>query len=451
MGSFGTYIRNRRQSLNARYSGYSIRAVARRMGIHHSFLSKIERGEADRLSRERIISLARELGEDPDVLMAVSGILSDEIRGIIARNPSGFIQAVRGLARSEEPQEAEDFYTRRLEARKTELEEITRRLRQEMKERKQAVKALEESEARHRAMFENNRTVQLLINPDSGDLIDANPAACAFYGYDRETMRGMNITDINGLTPREVRFAMGQAVMHNQTVFSFPHKTSDGRIIQVETRATPVPYYGRTVLHSIIIDVSARVQLEESLKRDSRIKDALARASQRLLGGAFTLEQMSRIILDKAKELTESHNAMVISLEKITGYAWGYADFHTSNQAVDPSARISRVSFIPDSEGKYPEPWCLALNRGKTFFINEQLERPPRVPVQEMNIPLQNFLTTPVEDREKERPAGLIAVANSIRSYTPADLNVLKDLAVLFSLCLYRINEERAGREKDQL
>ncbi|MFW5730463.1 MAG: helix-turn-helix domain-containing protein, partial [Desulfonatronovibrionaceae bacterium] len=44
MESLGTYIRKRRQSLNARYSGYSIRAVARRMGIHHSYLSKIERG-----------------------------------------------------------------------------------------------------------------------------------------------------------------------------------------------------------------------------------------------------------------------------------------------------------------------------------------------------------------------------------------------------------------------
>ena len=32
-----------------------------------------------------------------------------------------------------------------------------------------------------------------------GDLLDVNPAACAFYGYTREAMLHMNVTDLNTL------------------------------------------------------------------------------------------------------------------------------------------------------------------------------------------------------------------------------------------------------------
>jgi len=37
-----------------------------------------------------------------------------------------------------------------------------------------------------RAAFESSRTVMFLIDPGTGHIISANPAACEFYGYDPE-------------------------------------------------------------------------------------------------------------------------------------------------------------------------------------------------------------------------------------------------------------------------
>ena len=42
---FGTFVRSRRQALDHERGGYSIRKLAERIRVHHSFLSKIERGE----------------------------------------------------------------------------------------------------------------------------------------------------------------------------------------------------------------------------------------------------------------------------------------------------------------------------------------------------------------------------------------------------------------------
>jgi len=49
----------------------------------------------------------------------------------------------------------------------------------------------------HRQFFERNRAVQLLIDPATGAIVDANLAACAFYGFDWDRLCNLRIGDIN--------------------------------------------------------------------------------------------------------------------------------------------------------------------------------------------------------------------------------------------------------------
>ena len=46
-------------------------------------------------------------------------------------------------------------------------------------------------------MFERHSAVMLLIEPHSGMIVDANPAAAEFYGYPLMYLRGKEIGDIN--------------------------------------------------------------------------------------------------------------------------------------------------------------------------------------------------------------------------------------------------------------
>ena len=84
---FGDYIRSRRESLRESDPDYSIRKVAQRIGIHHSYLSKIERGEPASLSEKRMVALAEELGDDPELLMAMCGRVSEEVRRAVFEDP----------------------------------------------------------------------------------------------------------------------------------------------------------------------------------------------------------------------------------------------------------------------------------------------------------------------------------------------------------------------------
>ncbi|QGY40127.1 helix-turn-helix domain-containing protein [Pseudodesulfovibrio cashew] len=89
---FGDYIRARRESLREGNPEYSIRKVAKRIGIHHSYLSKIERGEPASLSEKRMVALAEELGDDPDLLLAMNGKVSEDIRRAVFEDPEWVLE-----------------------------------------------------------------------------------------------------------------------------------------------------------------------------------------------------------------------------------------------------------------------------------------------------------------------------------------------------------------------
>ena len=94
---FGKHIRERREALLRDDRSFSVRQVAARVGFQPSYLSKVERGEQPPPSEEKIVALARELGEDPDVLLALAGKVSNELQQVIRKRPQLFATLIREL------------------------------------------------------------------------------------------------------------------------------------------------------------------------------------------------------------------------------------------------------------------------------------------------------------------------------------------------------------------
>ena len=97
MTNFGRFIRDRRESLRKDDPAYSVRRVAKRMGIQPSYLSKVERGEVPPPSEETTRKLARELDVDSDVLLAMAGKVSSDLQEVIRKRPALFAELIRGL------------------------------------------------------------------------------------------------------------------------------------------------------------------------------------------------------------------------------------------------------------------------------------------------------------------------------------------------------------------
>ena len=95
--TFGDYVRQRREALRENDRRFSVRQVAKRIGIEPSYLSKIERGEQQPPSEETITKLADDLDEDRDVLLAMAGKVGGDLREVILHRPQLFAELLRQL------------------------------------------------------------------------------------------------------------------------------------------------------------------------------------------------------------------------------------------------------------------------------------------------------------------------------------------------------------------
>lgn len=95
MSAFGAYTRHHREELLSTDRSYSLRQVAMRLGIEPAYLSKIERGEFAPPSEELICKLAKELGQDPDVMLALAGKVSRDLLEVIVKRPQLMADLIR--------------------------------------------------------------------------------------------------------------------------------------------------------------------------------------------------------------------------------------------------------------------------------------------------------------------------------------------------------------------
>src|SRR3954471_8071174 len=79
-------------------------------------------------------------------------------------------------------------------------------------------------ETPYRQMFERNLAIKLLVDPDTGAILDANPAAASYYGYSLQELRSMNISQINTLSPEEISAALRRANSEHRNYFHFRHR-----------------------------------------------------------------------------------------------------------------------------------------------------------------------------------------------------------------------------------
>ncbi len=129
----------------------------------------------------------------------------------------------------------------------------------------QIKKELFQSEEKFRQMFKNSAAIMLLVDPESGLILDANFAAAKFYGYPIEELTQKHIDEINNLPADEAIEVRRKVLSLEQIVFEVQHHLANGEIRPVEIHSSPISFQGQTVLFSIIHDISVRKQAQAAL------------------------------------------------------------------------------------------------------------------------------------------------------------------------------------------
>lgn len=130
---------------------------------------------------------------------------------------------------------------------------------------------LREHEQLFQKMFREHYAVMLLVDPDSGQIVDANDAACKYYGYKKEQIISIRMENINTLSRDEVFREMQAAKDRQQNHFEFKHRLANGDIRDIEAYSYPIMIDNKPILFSIIHDVTERNKLLAESGRNAQL------------------------------------------------------------------------------------------------------------------------------------------------------------------------------------
>ncbi len=137
-----------------------------------------------------------------------------------------------------------------------------------------AQQALKESEQRFNAIYNQDKCVKILIDPDSGNIVDANTSALDFYGYSIEEIQQKNIYEINQLSSKEIKHTIDNVLDQKADYFCFKHQLANGEIRDVEVYSSLIVLKDTSLLFSTIHDITQQKIAESNLiKSEKRYKD----------------------------------------------------------------------------------------------------------------------------------------------------------------------------------
>jgi PAS domain S-box-containing protein len=136
-------------------------------------------------------------------------------------------------------------------------------------ERAKAESELSEGEERYRQLFESESDALLLIDQETGRIIEVNAAAEAMYGYDPEELLGLTDLELSA-EPESTREASRRAAAgENILVPMRRHRRKDGSEFFVEITGRIFNLRGRPVRIAAVRDVSERIRSEEALRESN--------------------------------------------------------------------------------------------------------------------------------------------------------------------------------------
>jgi two-component system, cell cycle sensor histidine kinase and response regulator CckA len=137
----------------------------------------------------------------------------------------------------------------------------------DISERKRAEQALKESEELYRRLFNIESDAVFLVDVESIRILDANEAASELYGYSRDELLGMSLTDLSTEPESTARTLTDELT----NVPLRMHRRKDGTLFPIEARGRRFEWKGRPVFMTALRDITERKRAEDALQESQRM------------------------------------------------------------------------------------------------------------------------------------------------------------------------------------
>ncbi len=128
---------------------------------------------------------------------------------------------------------------------------------------------------RHKQMFELNVLAKIILDPESGAIVDANQAACQFYQYEKSELCAKKVSDIEISGPEELKARYAAAAGLSLKQYSAEHLLADGSKPWVRISFSPMKLSGKIYLEAIIQDITELHKATAAKQRAAKLLDSV--------------------------------------------------------------------------------------------------------------------------------------------------------------------------------
>ena len=161
-------------------------------------------------------------------------------------------------------------------------------------EKEKTEKALQDSEKRYRRLFESAKDGILILDADTGEVVDVNPFLTRLLGYPYDTFCGKHLWEIGVFKDIAASKEAFQTLQDHEYIRyeDLPLETHYGHPVDVEFVSNVYQVDNNRVIQCNIRDITERKRVEVSLKKGFQLESALLRIDTQILEGADTREVM---------------------------------------------------------------------------------------------------------------------------------------------------------------
>ena len=222
----------------------------------------------------------------------------------------------------EELRQAHDLLETRVRERTAELEKVVNDLHDEIVERQLIEKNLKESEARYREIYNAPSDAILILEAESGAILDANRPMLQMYGYPLQEALRLDIGSISSDTPPFTRSEaikrIANAVQLGPQLFEWLCKTKQGTPFWTEMAIKHTEIMGEKQVIAVVRNIDARKHAEDRIAEE---RERLAVTLRSIGDGVITTDTDGHIVLINkvAEELTgwSQQEALGLSLTEV--------------------------------------------------------------------------------------------------------------------------------------
>jgi PAS domain S-box-containing protein len=292
-------------------------------------------------------------------------------------------------------------------------------------EEQPSARTLPFSKEAFQALYAQSLDAILVIDAESGDILDANPATQRLFGYDNEALRGKHFTVITPSDRAQSQADLLKEATNYQAVSRVQRiRHADGSICPVEVSATVLPWEKGLAIFATLRDVSERAQAEQRLRELNRALRTLSACNQAVIRATDEQE----LLYDVCRVVVE-----------VGGYrlTWiGYAQ-QDENKSVRPIAQAGfedgyldtlNITWADDERGRGPTG--TTIRTGEPAIARDILTDPSFAPWREQAMARGYASSIALPLRIEGRVSGALNVyAAEPDAFDPPEVELLSELA----------------------